>query len=139
MGLGPVHTVSLADARTAAVQCRQLLLLKIDPITARDAKRAQQSLEAARSITFSECADLCIKARRPSWKNVKHANQWTNTINTYCGPVIGHLSVQDVDTELIIEGAGTHLDTESGNSQSITGSYRSCTRLGYSQRLSRRG
>jgi integrase len=103
MGLGPVHTVSLADARTAAVQCRQLLLRKIDPISERDAERARQSLEAARLMTFSECADLCIKARRSSWKNAKHANQWTNTIKTYCGPVIGHLSVQDVDTELIIK------------------------------------
>jgi hypothetical protein len=32
MGLGPFHTVSLADARSAAVHCRQLLLKKIDPI-----------------------------------------------------------------------------------------------------------
>ncbi|SEN38762.1 Integrase [Nitrosospira multiformis] len=103
MGLGPVHTVSLADARTAAVQCRQLLLRKMDPISARDAERTQQSLEAARSMTFSECAALYIKAHRSSWKNTKHADQWTNTIKTYCGPVIGPLSVQDVDTKLIMK------------------------------------
>jgi len=103
MGLGPAHTVSLADARTGAVQCRQLLLRKIDPITARDAERARQSLEAARSMTFSECADLYIKAHSPGWKNAKHANQWTNTIKTYCEPAIGPISVQAVDTGLVMK------------------------------------
>ena len=53
MGLGPFHTVSLADARSAAAHCRQLLLKKIYPIAARDAEHARQSLEAARSMTFS--------------------------------------------------------------------------------------
>nr|2KHV_A Chain A, Phage integrase [Nitrosospira multiformis ATCC 25196] len=54
-------------------------------------------------MTFSECAALYIKAHRSSWKNTKHADQWTNTIKTYCGPVIGPLSVQDVDTKLIMK------------------------------------
>jgi hypothetical protein len=54
MRLGPFHTLSLADARSAAAQCRQLLLKKIYPIAARDAEHARQSLEAARSMTFSD-------------------------------------------------------------------------------------
>lgn len=102
MGLGPFHTVSLADARMAAVECRKLLLRKIDPIVARDAEHARQSLEAARSITFSECAAAYIKAHRSSWKNAKHADQWTNTISTYCGPVMGAVPVQAVDTALVM-------------------------------------
>jgi hypothetical protein len=80
-----------------------LLLRKIDPITARDAERAQQPLEAARSMTFTECADLYIKAHRSNWQNAKHADQWTNTIKAYCGPVIGPLSVQEVDTGLVMK------------------------------------
>lgn len=103
MGLGAYHTVSLANARNAAVLCRQLLLKKIDPIAARDAEHTRQSLEAARSMTFSECATAYIKTHRSSWKNAKHANQWTNTIETYCGPVIGPLSVQEVGTGSIMK------------------------------------
>lgn len=103
MGLGPFHTVSLADARHAAVLCRQSLLKKIDPIAARDAEHARQSLEAARSMTFLECATAYIKTHRSSWKNAKHADQWTNTIKTYCGPVIGSLSVQEVDTGFVMK------------------------------------
>jgi integrase len=103
MGLGPFHTVSLADARQAAALCRQSLLKKIDPISARDAEHARQSLETARSMTFSECATAYIKTHRSSWKNAKHADQWVNTIKTYCGPVIGPLSVQEVDTGLVMK------------------------------------
>jgi integrase len=102
MGLGPLHTVSLAEARMSAAECRKLLLHKIDPIVARDAEHARQALEAARSMTFSECAIAYIKAHRSSWKNAKHADQWTNTISTYCGPIIGNIPVQAIDTALIM-------------------------------------
>ena len=40
MGLGPFHTITLAEARAAAVECRKLLLVKIDPIEARNSKQA---------------------------------------------------------------------------------------------------
>jgi Arm domain-containing DNA-binding protein len=43
MGLGPIHTVTLVEARSKAVECRKLLLDKIDPIEARDAERAARS------------------------------------------------------------------------------------------------
>jgi integrase len=103
MGLGPFHTVGLADARAATVECRKLLLAKVDPIEARNAKQAGEALDAARSITFTECATAYIKAHRSGWKNAKHADQWTNTLATYCGPVFGALSVQGVDTGLVLK------------------------------------
>ncbi len=103
MGLGPFHTVSLAEARAAAVECRKLLLAKIDPIEARNANRAGEALDAAKSITFNECATAYIKAHKPGWKNAKHADQWTNTLETYCGPVFGALPVQGVDTGLVLK------------------------------------
>jgi hypothetical protein len=43
MGLGPLHTVTLAEARDKARECRKLLLEKIDPIEARDGERAARS------------------------------------------------------------------------------------------------
>ena len=102
MGLGPLHTVGLADARAAAVECRKLLLARIDPIEARKAKHAGEALNAARSITFDECATEYIKAQRPGWSNPKHADQWTNTLKAYASPVFGRFPVQAVDTELIV-------------------------------------
>lgn len=103
MGLGPEHTVGLAEARRKAAACRLLLVDGIDPIEARNAKRAGDALNAARSITFTECAEAYIRAHQAGWKNVKHASQWESTIKTYCGPVIGSLPVQAVDTGLVLK------------------------------------
>src|SRR5437762_12507904 len=57
MGLGPVHTVSLATARQKATACRGLRLDGIDPIEDRRAKRAGAQLDAAKAMTFKECAE----------------------------------------------------------------------------------
>jgi len=102
MGLGPFHTIGLADARAAALECRRLLLAKIDPIDARHAKQAGEALTAVRSITFNKCAAKYIEAHRDGWRNPKHAEQWVNTLETYCGSVFGTLPVQAVDTALVL-------------------------------------
>ncbi len=103
MGLGPFHTITLADARIAATDCRKLLLRQIDPIEARDADKTRKALQDARSITFAECAAAYIRAHRSDWRSAKHAEQWPTTIETYCGPIIGGLPVQDVDTGLVVK------------------------------------
>lgn len=103
MGLGSLKIVSLAEARTAASEQRKLLHAGIYPIEARDAARASQALVSARSITFSECAAGYIKAHRAGWRNAKHADQWKNTIATYCGQVLGKLAVKAIDTALVLK------------------------------------
>jgi integrase len=102
MGLGPEHTVGLSEARQRAAANRLLLVDGIDPIEARNAKRAGDALNAARSITFAECAAAYIKAHRAGWRNAKHAAQWVTTLDEYAGPVIGALSVQAIDTPLVM-------------------------------------
>ena len=72
MGLGSLKAVGLAAARLKAAECRGLLAEGIDPISARDAERAQQAVEDARAITFDHCADAFIKAHASAWKNQKH-------------------------------------------------------------------
>jgi len=44
MGLGPLHAVTLADARQRAAAARRALLDGIDPIDARKARRAEAKL-----------------------------------------------------------------------------------------------
>tara|TARA_B100000315_G_C14210198_1_gene421677 strand:- start:19 stop:435 length:417 start_codon:yes stop_codon:yes gene_type:complete len=83
MGLGPLHTVSLADAREEALKCRKLVREGIDPIEQRKSIRGQALAEAVKVMTFKACADKYISAHSAGWKNVKHATQWTNTLNTY--------------------------------------------------------
>ena len=76
MGLGASHALTMAEARIKAADCRKLLTDGIDPITAREAANAQKQLEAARAQTFRQCAEAYIEAKRPGWRNIKHADQW---------------------------------------------------------------
>ena len=83
MGLGPAHTVTLAEAREHATDCRKQRLRGIDPIEARHGDRANAKLDAAKAMTFRQCADAYIEAHKTGWSNAKHAAQWPATLTTY--------------------------------------------------------
>jgi integrase len=103
MGLGSVSTVNLGEARGKAADAHRLRAAGIDPIENRIAKRKASDLVAARAISFDDCADAYIEAHRPSWRNPKHATQWTATLETYVRPVLGRLSVAEVDTPTVMK------------------------------------
>jgi hypothetical protein len=112
MGMGPLHTVNLAEARKRAGEHRLRRHDGIDPIEARRAERLKARLEAAKAITFKECAESYIKAHRAGWRNAKHAAQWEATLATYAELVIGKLSVQatgaDADHPMRRSDGGYH-------------------------------
>lgn len=101
LGLGPFHTISLAEARDRARDARKLLLDGQDPIHIRRAGVAAARLEAAKAKTFEQCADAYIASHRAAWKNKKHADQWRATLATYVFPVCGFLPVAAIDTSLV--------------------------------------
>ena len=103
MGLGSCITVSLAEARDRALECRKLREKEIDPIEAREAARRHASLERAKSVKFREAAAAYMAAHRVAWKNDKHVGQWTATLQTYAYPLLGDVSVQAIDTALIMK------------------------------------
>ena len=103
MGLGALHTVSLAKARLDAANCRLLLRDGIDPIADRDLERGRNRAEAVRAMSFEACAEAYIKAHSPAWQNIKHAKQWGSTLATYVYPVFGGLPVEAVDTALVMK------------------------------------
>ncbi|KRG38083.1 integrase [Stenotrophomonas pictorum JCM 9942] len=98
MGLGPLHTTSLAEAREAALAARKMLLAGHDPL----ASRRQARAIAAATPTFWAAAEAYIAERRAGWKNAKHADQWTNTLETYAKPIIGAKRVDRIDTEDVL-------------------------------------
>jgi integrase len=103
MGLGAFHAVSLSDARTKAAECRNLRSKGIDPIDRRDAEKQAAVIEAAKAVTFSECATQYIADHSGAWRNAKHKAQWENTIATYAESAIGKLSVGAIDTSLVLK------------------------------------
>ncbi|MEO4011171.1 integrase arm-type DNA-binding domain-containing protein [Chromobacterium piscinae] len=103
MGLGPIHTVSLADARVKAMECRKLLLAGVDPLQARQAEAEEARARQARSKTFVQCCEAYIEAHKAGWRSAKHADQWTNTLTTYAYPELGNLSVTDITVDLVMK------------------------------------
>jgi integrase len=103
MGLGPTHTISLAEAREKALGCRKARLDGRDPIDERKASRLAARLAAATAMTFKACAERYIAAHKAGWRNPKHAAQWPATLGTYVYPVMGALPVQAVDVGLVLK------------------------------------
>ena len=89
--------------RARALDARRKRHEGIDPIEARRAERARQRLDAAKAVTFKQCAESYINSHRAGWRNDKHAGQWSATLATYAYPVIGTLPVQAVDTGLVLK------------------------------------
>ncbi len=94
MGLGAVNDVTLAKARMLAAEARELLRGGLDPIDTRTGTRSAK--RAASTVTFQQCAEHYIEAKRAGWKNAKHAAQWGATLTQYAFPIIGGLNVADV-------------------------------------------
>jgi integrase len=103
MGLGSCKDVDLADARILADSFRKMVRNGIDPIEARKAERTFQRAERMNSVAFPFCAEKYIEAHRHGWKNVKHAQQWSNTLTQYAYPVFGETPVKHVDTTHILQ------------------------------------
>ncbi|MBU3711315.1 MAG: DUF4102 domain-containing protein, partial [Limnohabitans sp.] len=105
MGLGPLHAVPLAEARKRAAELREQLKHPTepsDPLTSRQAARMAQRLGQRRAKTFRECATAYIEAHQSEWKNLKHAQQWTNTLEQYAHPVLGDLPASEIDEALVL-------------------------------------
>jgi integrase len=105
MGLGPLHTIGLEEARERARQARKTLLDGADPLAVRAAETVQRALEVARTITFEAAAKAYYESHEASWKNAKHRQQFLNTLKTYVFPKIGKLPVADIDTGLVLKCA----------------------------------
>ena len=87
IGLGPIHTVSLKEARNLALANRQLLQNGRNPLLVKKQEQAAAKLANSKKITFDQCAEAYISAHQSGWKNAKHASQWASTLKTYASPV----------------------------------------------------
>jgi integrase len=102
LGLGPLHTVTLAEARHKAMECRKLVREGVDPVELRRQGRVQKRVEDARAVSFRQAAERFIAAHEASWRNEKHREQWRATLDRYAYPTIGGLPIATVDTSLVL-------------------------------------
>lgn len=102
MGLGSYPDVGLKAARTLRDTLRVEIGQGIDPLEQREAKKKELQAAKAKEVTFQQCATDYIAAHRAGWKNVKHAQQWENTLSTYAYPLIGEKVVGGIDSDDVL-------------------------------------
>lgn len=103
MGLGPYPDVGLADARRRAREEREKLDKGIDPINERRMAQSAMRAQSAAAITFEKAALAYIAAHESGWNNLKHAQQWRNSLKTYAYPHIGALLVRDIAVSNVLQ------------------------------------
>src|SRR5262249_90616 len=103
MGIGPVHVLTLAEAREKAREASRLRLEGFDPIAAKHAQRTAAAVAAASAMTFRQCAEGFIKDNEASWTNAKHRLEWERSLAKYVLPTLGSLPVAAIDTPLVLK------------------------------------
>jgi integrase len=101
MGLGALHTVSLAEARERARHARQLLLDGDDPIEVKRKKRDEARSDEAGQILFKDAAKRFLDLHESTWKNGRHREQWKNTLRDYAHPALGNRPISAIDGAVI--------------------------------------
>jgi integrase len=103
MGLGPYPDVGLSDARRRAREEREKLDKGIDPINERRIAQSAMRAQNAAAITFERAALAYISAHESGWDNLKHIQQWRNSLSTYAYPYIGALLVRDISVSNVLQ------------------------------------
>ncbi len=85
-GLGGADIVPLPQARERALAYRRLAKQGLNPRF-----NAQKEVP-----TFEEVARQVHFERLPTWKNVKHGQQWLNTLRDYAFPKIGRMPIDRI-------------------------------------------
>jgi integrase len=105
MGLGSIHTVSLAGARERAKAAREALLDGKDPIEVRRAAVAARRVAAAKLVTFEQCTGefLRVSPLAQTWSSDIHRRQWAQSLRDYAFPVLGSIPVDQIDVALVLK------------------------------------
>jgi integrase len=89
MGIGPLHSIGLAEARQKAEEARVLIRQGIDPIEHRAIERIEAARAAASVVTFGKFADSYIDAavKAGRWRGAKTEAGWRNTLNNHAAAI----------------------------------------------------
>lgn len=113
MGLGPygANFVTLAKARVLAGDARALLAEFKDPLMERKGEKQEARQAIANQLTFGQCAVRYIEANKAEWRNAKHTEQWSATLQTYAAPM-WNLFVNEVDLRGVLRCIEPHWTTK---------------------------
>ena len=112
LSLGHYPAIGLKQARARATEARAQINRGERPCPSwRQPKAVSQSAKFADSakpqqkstVRFKDYAAECIAAKRAEWRNSKHAEQWSSTIDMYANPVIGLKPIDKIDLDDVLK------------------------------------
>jgi len=102
MGLGSVRDFCLSEARARALEQRQKLADRIDPLAARQSERSAQAAKA-NALTFREAAAAWHETMSPRWSSAKHTEIVRNRLSKWVIPLIGACAVAEIETPDVLK------------------------------------
>nr|WP_295107346.1 Arm DNA-binding domain-containing protein [uncultured Caulobacter sp.] len=103
MGLGPLEFVSLAEAREKARAARLQRYNGEDLLGARAHARVITTKLERKGVTFAEAMVAYIAGNKAAWRNEKHIQQWSSTLNTYAVPHFGSKALAKIETADVLK------------------------------------
>ena len=95
-GIGPYPKWTLAQARKKADLMRAQVENGLDPLN------LPPDPEKIAIPSFTQAAARFIRTNRRGWSNLKHQRQWASSLRTHALPILGHLPVDQIDTQHIL-------------------------------------
>jgi integrase len=83
-------------------EARQLIASSVDPLEERERLKVETRLEE-QVLTFEAAAHKVHIDLKDGWKNLKHGQQWINTLTTYVFPSIGSKKLADITVNDVSE------------------------------------
>ena len=112
LSLGAYPAVGLKQARARGTEARAQINRGERPAPSwRQLGELSQSTELEdgpvmtqkTGVRFKDYAAECIAAKRAEWRNSKHADQWSSTIEMYANPVIGLKPMDAIDMDDVLK------------------------------------
>jgi len=103
LGIGPFPDILPKDARLIAQEARTLIAKGKNPLISKFAQKAQRKALETKKITFRDFALTCIEDKQSEWSSMKHAAQWTYSLEKFAFPIIGDMALDEIGTDDILK------------------------------------
>ena len=136
MGLGPLHTIGLAEARERARKARAAITRRHRPARRQGRGAGRSGVGRGQDHDLRASGTAYFDAHEHSWRNAKHRAQFLSSLNAYVFPKIGKLPVATIDTGQVLQLHRADLARQDRNRQPGARPHRVGTGLGEGPQLS---
>jgi len=103
LALGTFPEISVAEVKKRLQEVRFKISQGISPLAERKSNEEALKQAEVTPIRFDQFALDTIEKKRIEWSNIKHGEQWEATLRKYAFPVIGHLTLNQIELKHILE------------------------------------